>query len=410
MADQVLVDTVPRIILADLIEELKTKSRDSLLEAIEVYQEKLLDELCGKKRKPNRIYKRAGSNQRPKTIITPLGMIQFKTWKVKNHATGETLTPILDILDVRGRKYARQVKAQCAELTSKLSYGDTREEYHRLTGLRIPKSTIHGFTQELTAGMLNANLNATTRNQPRRRVILADGTELRSLQRGEFNQVRVAISVDRGSKRLLNLTVNQPYSTLPKDSILISDGDPALKNQNPWRHQLCILHAVKRLMFTLWKEHANKTEREYLKAELEHILYTLVNSTRKHSEDGDHEALTRRIESTLKELSNLAATMKRQGYREASTFIARNGKLLVTFAELAIKDIQVPYTTNQIERLMGEIAKRCKHQWAHWSSQGLKNILTLILIHYTNPTLYEEYWQNYIHQNPIKTTQLTTQI
>ena len=120
--------------------------------------------------------------------------------------------------------------------------------------------------------------------------------------------------------------------------------------------------------------------------------------------------MRRRIESTLKELNSLATKLKRRGYREASTFIARNGKLLVTFAELAIKDIQVPYTTNQIERLMGEIAKRCKHQWAHWSDQGLKNILTLILIHYTNPTLYEEYWQNYIHQDPIKTTQLTTPI
>jgi len=51
MADQVLVDAVPRIDLANLIEELKTKNRESLLEAIEVYQERLLDELCGKKRK-----------------------------------------------------------------------------------------------------------------------------------------------------------------------------------------------------------------------------------------------------------------------------------------------------------------------------------------------------------------------
>jgi hypothetical protein len=59
---------------------------------------------------------------------------------------------------------------------------------------------------------------------------------------------------------------------------------------------------------------------------------------------------------------------------------------------------------------MGEIAKRCRHRWAHWSDEGLKNILTLILVHYTNPTLYEEYWQNYIHQDSIKTTLLTTQI
>ena len=58
---------------------------------------------------------------------------------------------------------------------------------------------------------------------------------------------------------------------------------------------------------------------------------------------------------------------------------------------------------------MGEIAKRGMHQWAHWSDEGLKNILTLILIHYTNPTLYEEYWQTYIHQDRINRIILTTQ-
>ena len=407
-----LVDAVPRIDLADLIEGLKEKNRQSLKESIETYQKRLLDELCGLKHnpKPNSIYRRAGSGRHLKTIVTSLGVVRFKTWKVRNLATGETLTPILDILDVRGRKYTRQVKAQCAELTSKLSYGDTREEYHRLTGLRIPKSTIHGFTQELAPGMLNANLNAATSSQPQMPVILADGTEVRSIQTGEFNQVRVAISVDTRGKQLLSLTVNQPYSTLPQGSILISDGEPDLKHHDPEMHQLCILHAMKRLMYALWKERASKEEREYLKTELERILYTLINSTTRHVNDGDHEALRRRIESTLRELSNLAATLKRQGYREASEFIARNAKLLVTFAELALKGIRIPYTTNKIERLMGEIAKRCKHKWAHWSDEGLKNTLTLILTHYTNPTLYEEYWQTYIHQGHIKTKQLTTQI
>ena len=103
-----LVDAVPRIDLANLIEELKTKSRESLLEAVEAYQERLLDELCGKKRKPNGTYRRAGSGRRLKTIVTTLGVVRFRTLKVKNHATGETLAPILDILDVRGRKYTRQ--------------------------------------------------------------------------------------------------------------------------------------------------------------------------------------------------------------------------------------------------------------------------------------------------------------
>jgi len=407
MTDQVLVDGLLPIDLANLIEGLKEESRDSIKEAIEAYQVRLLDELCGKKRKPNGIYRRAGSG-RLKAIVTSLGVVRFRTLKVKNHATGETFTPILDVLYVRGRRYTRQVKAECAKLTSKLSYGDTREEYHNLTGVWIPKSTIRGFTQELAPAMLQANLNATPSNQPQKPVILLDGTEVRSIQRAEFNQVRVGIGVDEAGKWLLNLTVNQPYQHIPKDSILISDGEPTLKNQEPWRHQLCIIHAVKRLMFALWREQASKQERDHLKAELERILYTLVNSTRKHSEDGNHQALRRRIKSTLKELSILAAELKRRGYREAGEFLTHNSKLLVTFAQLALEGIRIPYTTNQIERLMGEIAKRCKHHWAHWSDQGLKNILTLILTHYTNPTLYEQYWQNYIHQNQIKTQQLTT--
>jgi transposase-like protein len=147
-----------------------------------------------------------------------------------------------------------------------------------------------------------------------------------------------------------------------------------------------------------------------VKTELESVLYTLVNSTRKHSEDGDREALGGRVRWTLKQLSILAARLKRRGYREAAEFLTRNSNLLVTFAELASEGVRIPYTTNQIERLMGEIAKRCKHRWAHWSSRGLRNLLTLILIHYTNPTLYEQYWQNYIHHNSINTLQLTTRI
>jgi hypothetical protein len=67
------------------------------------------------------------------------------------------------------------VKTECAELTSKLSYGDTREEYNRLKGVRIPKSTIHNFTQELAPAMLHASLNLQP-TQAGRPVILADGT------------------------------------------------------------------------------------------------------------------------------------------------------------------------------------------------------------------------------------------
>jgi len=36
------------------------------------------------------------------------------------------------------------------------------------------------------------------------------------------------------------------------------------------------------------------------------------------------------------------------GYREASEFIAKNGRLLVTFAELTLQGLRVPYTTKRV--------------------------------------------------------------
>ena len=52
---------------------------------------------------------------------------------------------------------------------------------------------------------------------------------------------------------------------------------------------------------------------------------------------------------------------------------------------------------NLIEGLMGEVSKRCKHQWMHWSTDGLRNILILVLVRYTDEALYEGFKNAYIH-------------
>jgi len=114
--------------------------------------------------------------------------------------------------------------------------------------------------------------------------------------------------------------------------------------------------------------------------------------------------LKARIEETLRELHQIADELEERGYTRASSFIIRNARFMVAFAELAMEDVEIPYTTNQIERLMGEISKRCKHKWMHWSTEGLRNILTIILIRYTNQQLYNQYKKAYIHNRPITKT------
>jgi hypothetical protein len=46
---------------------------------------------------------------------------------------------------------------------------------------------------------------------------------------------------------------------------------------------------------------------------------------------------------------------------------------------------------------MGEVFKRCKHQWMYGSMDGLRNMLILVLVQYTDEALYEGFKNAYIH-------------
>ena len=92
-----------------------------------------------------------------------------------------------------------------------------------------------------------------------------------------------------------------------------------------------------------------------------------------------------------------------------AAFIRSNARFMVTFAKLALKNIRIPHTSNAIERLMGEISKRCKHKWMHWSTKGLENILQIILVRYPNPQFYQQFWKAHIHPSQYQ-LRLTTPV
>lgn len=165
------------------------------------------------------------------------------------------------------------------------------------------------------------------------------------------------------------------------------------------RRQLGIIHALKYLLFTLWEERMSRDERVEVEKTAKQALFTLVNSTKRHSKDEEKERLKGRIDSTVTELYRMSDELRERGYVKRSSFINRNARFMVTFAQMALEDVEIPYTTNKIERLMGEISKRCKHKWMHWSTRGLRNILTIVLVRYSNTKLYNQFKNAYIHNN-----------
>lgn len=380
--------------LSDLIERSNGYSRSELIRLIELRQERLILRLCGPKYSRSYPYRRGGSYW--KTLVTGIGKIRFRVKKVIRREDGRVFSPILEALDVKRRKYSRDVRMKLAEFASVMSYRDASREFETATGVHVPKRTIHSFVKEISPKLLEANKTGDEHG-----IVIGDSTKIRGLGSGVMNNVHVLLS-DGG--QLLHLGVNSEWPPFEAE-VLISDNEPGLINAvKAERRQLGILHALKYLLFTLWGEGMRKEDRMEVEGAVKQALFTLVNSAKKHREDGDKERLKTRIEKTLRRLHEIADELEEKGYTKASSFIIRNARFMVTFAELAMEDVEIPYTTNEIERLMGEISKRCKHKWMHWSTEGLRNILTIILIRYTNQQLYNQFKNAYIHNRPITKT------
>jgi len=199
--------------------------------------------------------------------------------------------------------------------------------------------------------------------------MLTGGTKTHSIY-PTLNEVRIVIGYDPDTHRktLLHASVNHDWSQVGREvntrySSLVGDAERGIRlNLTYARRQLDLVHAVKDSLYKRWAEGMSRQERETVGVEMKQLLYTLVNSVKKHLEDYDGEALRNRIESTVKDLIALAEHLKLKGYPKTAAFIKSNARFIVTFAKLALKNIQIPYTSNVIERLMGEISKRCKHK------------------------------------------------
>jgi hypothetical protein len=379
-----------KIDLPEIEANLKDQSLDELVKLIHNDQDQLIDRFCGPKYSRDNPFKRGGSYL--KTVMTSLGPVRIRVQRIFCRSNRATTSPILEQLDINHRKYSRDLRMKLADFASKMSYADASLQFEEATGIYVPKRTIHSFVQEIAPQL--HEVTCRVNNAAKVNVMHGDTTEVRSLGERERNQVHVLIS---SIGTLLHLGVNEDYPKQEAET-LVSDNEPCLIDaaKVKWR-QLCILHAIKYLLFALWGERMNKENRDLVESAIKTILFTLVNSVKKHLADKDMEKLKQRIDETLTELYTLAAELEKQGYPKAASFIVRNARFMVTFAELALEGVEIPYTNNRMERLMGEISKRCKGHWQHWSTAGLRNILAIVLTRYTNEKLYNDFKDAYIH-------------
>ena len=371
-------------------------------------QEDLVDDLCGSKysRNPNRQFKRAGTTQR--TLQTRHGKVKFRLAKVYSEESGCSMRPFLLYVGVESKqRIVDDLVLECAEAATYLTFRDSKAVIENLTWAEVSRTRIHECVQKVGEFMNEERRRAPAKDQE---LIEGDGTKSHGLS-GKKNEINVILGKNQetGEKTLLGLDVNKDWKETAsqfkgKAEFAVSDNEPSLRNAllgKAANYQACVRHCVSDMRFYLWNADLPKEQRKEIAGRLIAILEILHKSVNKHLADKDFERLKCRIDWTLLELDKLSRELVSDGLDTVARFIRNAANYMVTFARLAVRETCIPLTNNLIERLMGEIAKRIKHKWMHWSSKGLENLLNILLARYCNRRLYEGMKVRFL--NPINT-------
>ena len=234
----------------------------------------------------------------------------------------------------------------------------------------------------------------------------SDGTKTHSQEKGlQKNEINVILGMKNGEKVILGAKANESWNKMAREmrnakavtdeTVFCGDAEKEMKNamiKDNDLYQLDLVHATRIVGFKLWEDRIMSLEdRNTIVSRLETVLYTLKNSVEKHLVDKNTEDLKSRINTTVDELKKMSKKLWKLGCRKTAIFIRECSNNMVVFAKFAVNGRKVPWNSNIIERLMGEIAKRTKHKWMRWTTKGLETIINIILVRYCSEENYEEF-------------------
>jgi hypothetical protein len=182
-------------------------------------------------------------------------------------------------------------------------------------------------------------------------------------------------------------------NALSDTAAIISDGETELRNAfdgENFKFQTDVIHGFRIFGYKLWLDQilGLKHRKKHIN-ELKSLLLSLKNVVVYHKSDKDR--IGEKINQVVDGIESLAKQLTGMNCQLSAKFLNEYSNTLVTFARLAMNGIEIPWTSNTIERLMGEISKRIKHKWMRWTTRGLEAILRLILVRYTEPQRYREF-------------------
>jgi len=402
--------TLPLATLAEAVtdQNLEAVLLESLVESLDAAS---VEALCGEKHahgNGDQRFQRAGTDTR--TAVTTAGEHEFlsTTSKIQPLPRRIQLLPARrrDVLDFDGQnRYQQDIAAKSVDLATSLSYRDAANHGDSFVSMPSPttinrraKKYGHKLKQFLPDCVAGTDADA----------VIPDGTKCHSQDDDRSSHsVQATLGEDTAeeSRSLLDLSVNADWDetaaelddigAVTDDATVVSDADSgivtAFTDENR-DHQLDLVHVGRTLGYTLWDDGVFSLDRrKEIVSEVIDEVFHLKNSVAKHRPAEEFAAIRSRIARTRERLEKTAWQLEQFGSAKAAGYLRRWLPSIVTFAEHAVEGFEVPWTSNPVERLMGEVSKRCKNQWMRWTAEGLEAILQLRLVKYADPEYYQAF-------------------
>lgn len=400
---QIDVEIPSNISFYKLVLEVAKISKELLAMILMAVQNQLVKEMCGNKYSRNSKYLFAGTKNR--TFKTSLGKVKVKLQKLRKRGEKKRFSPLEVLLKIEKRKQNTNdlilaSVRQALEQSYRKSIASTKD----MLSIAISKSSLWRFVQATKMSISKPKENID--------VVFADDTVAKSQDGKEilFRHV-IGLNLRKMQYFLLKTAVNESWESIAKSVsgftdiskvYLISDADRGIINAFKGYvkdNQICILHVINYISYSLWSQDASKNYRKKVKRKLQQLLFTLANSAKKNA---GTERLGVRLGETRKELLELAEDLKKKKFDMAADFITLHIDEITTFARAAEEGIKVPYTNNREEREMREFAYRAKRIGARWSVNGLQNLSSKKFIRRFDKESFINFENNLIGDGEIK--------
>jgi hypothetical protein len=320
-------------------------------------------------RNPHKQFTQAGNTQR--TLNTRHGKIQFKLTKIRSQENNTILKPLLLYIGINSKKrHVNDLSLKCAELATYLTYRDSKTVLENLTHAKVSKDQIHACTQEVGDFINQTRRKSSATEKDVADLIMGNGTKAHGYE-GKKNEINVLLGKNQatGKKELLGFSVNESWKQTASQfkgraNVAVSDNESVLRRvllEKSCDYRACVLHCIRDVKFYLWQAGLPKEQRKDISERVESVLWSLCNSVNVHVADGDFKRLLLRVDWTLEELKRISGELLGAEFVSVARFICNAANHIVTFARLALKGVSIPFSNNLAERLMGEIAKRVKH-------------------------------------------------